>query len=253
MGVSIEQWRMRIGTFEHPPSRTGVRGHFDVNGNTVCLAVRLALISLLLLSGDIESNPGPNQSSQQSSEKRRTRQTTLFSSNPAANNESVELGDVMQELRNMKLDLGRKMDRMANELNKKIDSLVEDIQDVKQELLEAREETARLTEENKNLNDQVNDLTNDLDSLRGQMKRDNLLFKGISQDDDETWDQSESKVKSFITDKLGLNGDNIEVDRVHRLSSSRVRPQPILAKFARYQQRKQVYEAAKVLKDTDSR
>ncbi|XP_070554706.1 uncharacterized protein [Ptychodera flava] len=60
-----------------------------------------------------------------------------------------------------------------------------------------------------------------------------------------------SKVRSLISEKLGIDGQCIEFDRVHRLASARSRPQPIIAKFNRYQQRKQVYEAAKVLKDTE--
>ncbi|XP_070573906.1 uncharacterized protein [Ptychodera flava] len=206
---------------------------------------------MLLRSGDVESNPGPNQSSQQTTDRRKTRQTTLLGTYATAENDQCELSDIMRELRNVKVDLGRKMDKLSSDLHKKIDDLSHDINDVQRELEEAREETARLAEENKALSDQVCELTRELDSMNGQMKRDNLIFKGLDQDENESWDQTESKVKSFITEKLGIDGEIIEFDRVHRLTNARTRPQPIIAKFSRYQQRKQVFEAAKNLKGTD--
>ena len=152
MGISTEVWRVRIGTFHHRPFATG-GGHGDVkiSGNGMCAALRLVLLSMLLCSGDVESNPGPHSSSQQHTERRKTRQTTLLGTYAASEQDQCELSDIMRELRNVKSDLGRKMDKLSSDLHKKIDDLSHDICDVKREVEEAREETARLVNWQMNL------------------------------------------------------------------------------------------------------
>ena len=247
----MEVWRARIGTYHHSATCNVMDSHLgcNVTSTGVNLVLRLILISLLLRSGDIENNPGPDPANQKGNEKRITRQMTLSATNVLPSNEP-DLNSVIQELRNLGSSLGAKMDRMSEDVNKKIDDLSKNVQEVKRDLNEAREQSARLTEENKCLKAQVNTLTDELDSMKGQMKRDNLIFHGLEQDKDETWEQSETKIKSFITERLDIDGDSIGFDRVHRLSNARKRPQPIIAKFTRYKQRDEVYRAAKILKDS---
>ncbi|XP_006817358.1 uncharacterized protein LOC102803378, partial [Saccoglossus kowalevskii] len=69
----------------------------------------------------------------------------------------------------------------------------------------------------------------------------------------ETWEQTEELLCGFITDKMDIDGSQIEFQIVHRLTYARSRPQPIIGKFLRYKQRDEVLRAAEKLKGTEFR
>ena len=60
MGVDIQTWRIRIGTFIHPRKCRNALKCLFVSGKAVFSIVRgcLVLSLLLLMCGDVESNPG---------------------------------------------------------------------------------------------------------------------------------------------------------------------------------------------------
>ncbi|XP_072028386.1 uncharacterized protein [Amphiura filiformis] len=92
-----------------------------------------------------------------------------------------------------------------------------------------------------------------IEQLESQSRRDNLIFHGIEGDDKETWDESEDKVRSFLSDKLDIDGDEVEFERVHRLKSRGGNTAPIIAKFTKYKQRSAVLDAAQTkLKKKDT-
>ncbi|XP_077977136.1 uncharacterized protein LOC144432738 [Glandiceps talaboti] len=90
-----------------------------------------------------------------------------------------------------------------------------------------------------------------MDKKQGQMRSDNLIFRGLEEDVDETWDDTENKLKSFISDNLDLNGDEIEFERAHRLNNAKSNPKPIIAKFSKYKHLEQVLKASAKLKNTE--
>ncbi|XP_077989320.1 uncharacterized protein LOC144443652 [Glandiceps talaboti] len=105
-----------------------------------------------------------------------------------------------------------------------------------------------MSEENKLMKNKLINMEREMDKQQGQMRRDNLIFLGLEEDDDETWDDTENKLKSFNSDNLDLNGDEIEFERTHRLNSAKSNPKPIIAKFSKY---KHVLKASAKLTNTE--
>ncbi|XP_070550019.1 uncharacterized protein [Ptychodera flava] len=145
------------------------------------------------------------------------------------------------------------MDDMSRTLNSKIDHLNTEVQKLGGQVKEANERISIVEVENRQLREKVDKLEMELDKQRGQSKRDNLIFYGMEQSGNESWEQSEEKVQDYIKDTLNIE-ENIELDRVHRLYGSKAKPQPIIAKFSRYKDRVKVLKAWRQTKNiTESR
>ena len=54
------------------------------------------------------------------------------------------------------------------------------------------------------LTKQVKDLQEKMAYLEGQSKRNNLLFHGVPEQKDETWEECEVAVSKIVEEKLGM-------------------------------------------------
>ncbi|CAC5368234.1 unnamed protein product [Mytilus coruscus] len=105
-------------------------------------------------------------------------------------------------------------------------------------LQEIETQNRSLTDENYKLQEKIID-------QQTRSMRDNLIFKGISDEHNPT-ENTEEKVKDFIERELGLESEEINFHVVHRLSPREDRgPRSIIAKFERRKDRNKVLEAAK--------
>ena len=100
-----------------------------------------------------------------------------------------------------------------------------------------------LETKNKSLEDKTND-------LEFRSMRENLLFHGIEEGTNEN---CELLVKRFIAEQLEI-GEDIKLDRAHRLGKPKGRTRPIVVKFHEYRQRELIrvtagdkYEALKTV------
>jgi len=62
MGISIEQWRCKIGCFNEPKkctTRANVNNVHLTTGLKSGLRLVICLAAILILCGDVEQNPGP--------------------------------------------------------------------------------------------------------------------------------------------------------------------------------------------------
>ena len=276
MGISVEAYRAKIGCFVQPQcsrstslSNTGVA---DCNGNGI-FAFRLLVLSLLLYAGDVESNPVPPKGKTKSVKQSKLtdefipRMSTRKERPPPVNTSSsteeltddddsdegnkITMNDLMRELKKTKTGLSKQIDKLSVDLNEKVTNLTDDVSQLRRELQTANETIAAMSEENKVLTGKISDMEKIVDKQEGQMKRDNLIFRGIEEADIESWDDTEVKLKEFITTNLEIDGEQIEFERAHRLVNSKLRPRPIIAKFSKYKQRDQVLGSGYKLKDTD--
>ena len=82
--------------------------------------------------------------------------------------------------------------------------------------------------------------------------RNNLRFIGIkakSGAESKTWEESERKVKVFLQEKLGLDTEEITIERAHRIGKkAEGKRMIIIAKFLNYKQREKVLNKYKELK-----
>lgn len=83
------------------------------------------------------------------------------------------------------------------------------------------------------------------------MRRCNLLFFGISDEDKESWATTEGKVIALCTDKLETTTTSSQFERVHRLgkfASNKCRP--IIAKFTFFKDKQEILTRAHKLKNS---
>jgi hypothetical protein len=116
-----------------------------------------------------------------------------------------------------------------------------------------REITA-LREENTHLTRRVIELEIQQDNLEAQSRRNNLIFRGIAEDERETWDQTEEKLRAFMVDKLCFTqgeADSIDIERAHRLPG-KGKGRLVITKFLSYKGREKVLRTARdKLRDPD--
>ena len=77
--------------------------------------------------------------------------------------------------------------------------------------------------------------------LEDRSRRNNLRFDGISEVDDESWEESERRVKLFISNKLNIDTDKLNIERCHRVGPKREgRNRTIICKFLNYKNRDEI-------------
>ena len=116
------------------------------------------------------------------------------------------------------------------------------------------DDTKDLHSENVTLKRRVFSLESQVDKLEAQSCRSNLIFHGINGPSNENWDTSGQKVRSFISETLGLpQADTIDIERAHRLNPANKKTnQPIIVKFNRYKDREVVLKKAREILSFES-
>ena len=88
--------------------------------------------------------------------------------------------------------------------------------------------------------------------LEDQSRRNNLCIDGITENENETWNECEQEVQSLIRDKLGI-AENIVIERAHRIkkkgkSENPGKPRTIVCYFLNYKDKINILKNAKKLK-----
>ena len=78
----------------------------------------------------------------------------------------------------------------------------------------------------KNLKKERNDLVSKLDDLENRSRRNNLVFHGISESQNQNENCQNLITKELLVDFVGLSPDDFKVERCHRTPSSRMNPAP---------------------------
>ncbi|XP_070564484.1 uncharacterized protein [Ptychodera flava] len=91
--------------------------------------------------------------------------------------------------------------------------------------------------------------------MEDRSKRNNLVFRGVREDENETWEETEQKVKSLLSEKMNIT-DDIEFERVHRMStgtraSANSTGRPIVAMCSKYKDKEKILSKGKNLRGTD--
>jgi type II secretory pathway component PulJ len=198
----------------------------------------------LMLCGDIESNPGPPRRRGGHVGSIATESTIEKHSSANSESEDAEEAGIL-----------RSISRDVKAINKKMDNFTKEFQQLKQRVTVNEQKYNELEDENTGLKQRINQLEMKAEHQEAQSRRDNLLFRGIPEDDDETWEDTEKKVKAFLEEKMDIDSEMIEFERVHRLNTrTNNTPRPIIAKFSKYKDRNNVLmKSAGKLNKTDYR
>ena len=109
-------------------------------------------------------------------------------------------------------------------VNTRIDNLMKDVQSVKSSLEFTQAQVEELITSDlrvKEVNLQIQDLGNKLDDLENRSRRNNLSFEGIPESPNETWQESESKIKHLISSHMPEVGTDFVIKRAHRVGRPR--------------------------------
>ena len=115
---------------------------------------------------------------------------------------------------------------------------------LREEVSDLRQKNKELTDKNADLLSRVDNLERKTDDLEGRSKRNNLIFYGFRQHQNETSDELEREIQDLLTDKLDLNND-VQFDRVHRLGSKP--DSPIVARCSSYKDKVSILKEKKKL------
>ena len=91
--------------------------------------------------------------------------------------------------------------------------------------------------------------------IQARSMRDNLIFTNIEESDNESNEETEVKLRSFLKTKMKMPEERvgqISFERVHRLAGRRNRgPRNVIAKFSRYKDHEDVRKNASNLRGTN--
>ncbi|CAN8026503.1 unnamed protein product, partial [Ixodes persulcatus] len=191
----------------------------------------------LLLSGDIEENPGPMSKEQE-------KQLNIVVSSV----QSLEKGqaEVLATLGQLREDLN-KSDAIVASLSARVAALEKHqtvTPDVKEEITAATQALSNVRRELTVLGTRCEDSEN-------RQRRSNLLFYGLSDKEGETWAESEKLVLDICSAQLGLPLEPGIIERAHRIGRfGPDKKRPVIVKFCSTKQKDLILGKAYKFKGT---
>ena len=149
----------------------------------------------------------------------------------------------MKEIKNIKCEV--------NELKKSIEFTEEVLEEKVQNMQRKVSSLEEKVDEIYDYQIDPDEVEKKLTDLEDRSRRNNLRIDGVAEENGETWDDCERKVKEIIMDKLELENDII-IERAHRTKKSKYgkkdQPRTIVCKLLSYKDKVKVLQNCKKLK-----
>ena len=181
------------------------RNNVTVSEGNCTNTYTIAPCQTLLLSGDVELNPGPIPSSSQGG--RSTRQTTLsISEGPGS------LSDIVRELKDTSQQVNDKIDALGEKMEERCIILEKNLEVLRAEITKTKEERDEVKQK--------------LDDLENRYRRNNIVFHGIRENMGETLEETEKILCNTLSKKHSMPVDDGYFERTHRVANqmSKVHP-----------------------------
>ena len=261
MGISLDQYRAKIGVFAGGSAERANKGMHIISANLLLLGslmnnslgIRLCLFSLLVLS-NVEKNPGPETGVE-------TRSQSQMATAPAT---KKDIDAILEKLNDISQDAKEIKSRFAY-METRMNNIEESLHNVEESTTENSGRIdnieAKLSQyDYKKLRDELHETRQELQQQRranedisNRMRRCNLVFYGIEQtDESEDWAKSEQLITDIITDKFDIT-DRIQFERVHRMEHAPLirGSKPIIAQFSFFKDKDRVLQNAWKLKGSN--
>uniref|UniRef100_A0A4D5RFB8 Putative tick transposon n=1 Tax=Ixodes scapularis TaxID=6945 RepID=A0A4D5RFB8_IXOSC len=223
---------------------------------SLCCQCFDVLSQVLLMSGDVELNPGPKRTQ-----------------DAAPSETNSPMTDAMQKQFNDMFVMLQGVNSRTVKMEKDQSSLISTVNDIKksQELIESRitdidkrltaveskSSSSDLLQRDLSLLRQRTDSLIDVNSrlrasqaeLEDRSRRDNLLFYGLTDAHSETWAQTEEKLLNVVSTSLNFPISSESIERAHRLgvfSDNKCRP--VIVKFLSFKLKQQILFSSAKLK-----
>lgn len=197
---------------------------------------------MLLMCGDVEANPGPDDLPVVSTLSADVILTTVLATVQRIEQGQISMLSEMKELKEKQKTTDERMQELYSRVVA-LETKTGNASDVQNE--GASNESLSLVHE------KLSDIVTRCDDAENRLRRCNLLFFGFSDDSNETWSVSEQKIVNFCAENLGITivADNIE--RAHRLGKFATgKNRPIIVKFLRFKDKEQILSSGFKLKNT---
>ena len=188
---------------------------------------RKFLFSKLLLSGDIETNPGPT-----------TTQLSLLVK--TAREEIATLRNELKELKRLKNEYESTRAQTANEL-RDIKRELSELKTMKEDLEKAKEDINQMHNYHDELNqrerDNFKETTMKIEKQEIYSRRENIVLKGIQEDNNEDVQQ---KVLDILNTNCNADDKVVASDfqRLHRIGKPDPnKPRPVIARFVSFKKK----------------
>ena len=133
----------------------------------------------------------------------------------------------------------KRLDKKFDKMEKSIKGLKKENGELKAQNTELKENVTILQDTVCDLSEQNRILTDKYESLENQSRRGNLKFYNLTENNGETWVDTEQKVRQYIHNDLKLDASQISIERAHRLPG-KYKPRPVIVKFSFYKDRERV-------------
>jgi ribA/ribD-fused uncharacterized protein len=139
------------------------------------------------------------------------------------------------------------IDKRLDELSETVEDSSKKLNDVFNELKQLKAENSNLKASNYALKREVDTLKNQFIYLEAQSRRNNLLFDGVEESGEVTWQDCENNLLNKLRECLPHITD-LNFERVHRIGNKEKqikenKPRQIVAKFNSYKQRDLVWSS----------
>ncbi|XP_049528225.1 uncharacterized protein LOC125947472 [Dermacentor silvarum] len=180
---------------------------------------------LLLICGDVEMNPGPDDSVLKQlldGQKEIKKELGAIEKHQAESNSAIS-------------DLNERMTKLETTLTK-LEELHSVVKGCKQ-ICEVQQV-------------QLQALVDKVDDLENHSRRCNLIFYGVKDDERETYEKAEEHILEVCQSKLQC--ENVSIERAHRLGRHNPnKKRPIMVKFLSFKEKQAVLSSARKLKGSD--
>lgn len=238
MGIDLCSYRARIGTFV---ACRGLARSYDEHSCTgsvlICalcprpsfVLASMCVFLMLVCAGDVELNPG-----QVKVEDVMNMLKEFIATTEQYNNTTTS---TLKEIRQDILDIKCRVSAIENSL-KGVPQMKDVVNTVSGSVEEVKVSLTRSSEE----------LVDVVDDLNNRMRRNNMLVKGLAEEDKEDYAGTERIVRDFFSTKLNMELGNIE--RAHRIGHQRPNfHRPIIVKFLDFKSKMEALDNGPNLKD----
>ena len=144
------------------------------------------------------------------------------------------------------------LDQRFTSVDGKLDGIHGELRDlgsrvdfVQKEVAQMKDEQAHIFERVAHLEEQVSGMVGRLEDQENRNRRNNLVFHGIPEQPNESWEKAENSVRELISKEFNINLQADAIERAHRLKANSS-PRPIIVKFLSFKAKEAVHDAFRV-------
>nr|XP_047141376.1 uncharacterized protein LOC124816291 [Hydra vulgaris] len=141
----------------------------------------------------------------------------------------VETTHPLRSARALRFRYGEKL----SEVQKAVEFISKSYDKIIIELTELKKTKSKKSPDESNIENGTNNIKEKIAELEDRSRRNNLRFIGIKDKANETWEESEQKIKDFLNTKLNIQ-EKILIDRVHRVGKENGKNRSIIVRFQNY-------------------